>query len=464
MIPRSLEAYELLHNSTPVFAKAERAGLRVDIDYCHRMQAHLGRQIERLDAQFLESNVGTTGLATFGRTLNLNSDEQLATILFEKLHHKPTEETNSGKPSVRAEALEALTSEVPELEFLLRRRKLAKAKDTYLVNFISAAVDGVMHPFFKLDNVVTYRSSSSQPNFQNIPNRDPEIRRICRRAIVPKLGRKLCSVDFSGIEVNTATCYHKDSTMIKYLEDGYDMHRDMAGEIYLIDRSTMALIEALDKQNGTKYYKNIRNSGKSDFVFPEFYGDWYKSCAWNLWFAAKKNTHIMPGGGTVHDHLVSKGLDTLEKFTAHMKRVEDNFWNRRFAEYTAWKEAWWKSYQTKGYIDTLTGFRCSGVMRRNEVINYPIQGSAFHLTLASMIDLDDFFVERQLKTEIVGQIHDELVLDLEPAEEGEVLATLRDIMTCRLREKWSWLIVPISVEISLTGVDESWYDKKEIKM
>jgi DNA polymerase-1 len=471
MTPYTLEAYELMHRSSLVLAKAERAGIHVDIDYCHRMQRHLGRQIERLDAQLADSEIGRVGRATYGRTLNLNSDDQLATILFDKMKFIPTERTEpsktypEGKPSCRAEALEALTSDVPELDYLLRRRKLAKAKDTYLANFVSAAVDGVMHPFFRLDNVVTFRSSSSMPNFQNIPNRDPEIRQICRRAIKPKKGRKLVSIDFSGVEVRVANCYHKDPTMTKYnTNPESDMHRDMAMEIYLIDKHLMDLTLALDKQNGTKYYKAIRNSGKSDFVFPEFYGDWYKTCAWALWFSAKKDTHMLPGGVRLIDHLASKKIECLEDFERHMKRVENHFWNKRFPQYTKWKDDWWSEYQKRGYIDTLTGFRCQGVMRRNEVINYPIQGSAFHLTLSSMIDIDDFIVENRFKSEIIGQIHDELIVDEEPGEEADLLGTIKEIMTTKLMEKYKWILVPIDVEIAITEIDQSWYDKKEIHL
>ena len=125
---------------------------------------------------------------------------------------------------------------IPELDNLLRIRKLKKVRDTYLEGFLREQVNGYIHPFFNLHLVRTYRSSSDHPNFQNIPKRDKEAMNIVRRAIFPRPGHQLLELDYSGLEVRIAACYHKDKTMLRYIGDPHsDMHGDMAKQIFIID-------------------------------------------------------------------------------------------------------------------------------------------------------------------------------------------------------------------------------------
>ncbi len=107
---------------------------------------------------------------------------------------------------------------------------------------------------------------------------------------------------------------------------------------------------------------------------------------------------------------------TFDKFTEHIKKIEDDFWNRRFKVYSRWKDKWWGSYQKNGYVSMYTGFRCSGIMRKNECINIPIQGSAFHCLLWSFIQVDKISREQNWKSRLIGQIHDAMVLDVHPDE------------------------------------------------
>lgn len=449
MKPITQRAYQLLHEGSLVFAEMERNGIHVDLEYCQSIQKHLTRQIDRLTKDLETSKIAEIGRSVYGKTPNFESDEQLAHILFEKMGIEPIRKTASGKPSVDAASLEALN--IPELTGLLRKRKLIKARDTYIHNFILESAYGYLHPFFHLHTVMTYRSSSSAPNFQNIPNRDPEIKALCRKAIIPRPGNKLCCIDFSGVEVRIAACYHKDPTMIAYIEDpSSDMHRDMAASIYLLNHDQVT--------------KPIRHSGKNEFVFPEFYGDWYKSCAANLFTSAHNDTHVLANGLRLTEHLTNRGIGTLPLFEDHLKKVEDHFWNVRFPVYTQWKEDWWKAYQRMGYFETLTGFVCQGVMRRNEAINYPVQGSAFHCTLFSLIEISRLLKKYNFKSKIVGQIHDEAVIDLYPPEEALILPMIKEIMTKQIRLAWRWINVPIDVEISLTPIDGSWVLKKEVKI
>lgn len=278
---------------------------------------------------------------------------------------------------------------------------------------------------------------------------------------MPRPGRRLACIDYSGVEVRIGTAYHKDPTMIIYNSDpNTDMHRDAAKEIYMLDDKMWDWIKDAAPQSA----KMIRHSGKNEFVFPEFYGDWYMSCSANLYRSAHNDTHVLPDGRKLVEHLADKKMPTLEAFQKHMKEVERAFWYDRFPVYTQWKEDWWNAYQKKGYFDTLTGFRCQGVMSRNDATNYPVQGSAFHCTLFSMIEIGEIIDEFNLESLLVGQIHDEVVIDLVESEYEFLLGEIKKIMTEKLRDHWTWINVPLDVEIDVTPIDGSWYKKETVEL
>lgn len=457
----SVDANKLMLDAALVFSKMEENGIRVDVDYCQKTTRHLERQIARIDKQLLDSDVYVQGRQAYGSKFNF-TDDQLRKVLFDVMGFTPVAYTDKEKtkPSMAAVHLQEL--KIPALEMRIRKKKLEKVKDTYLANFMKEAVDGIMHPFFDLHKVITFRSSSSAPNFQNIPNRDPEIQKLCRQALIARPGRRLCCIDFSGVEVRIGTAYHKDPMMIKYIEDPTtDMHRDMAKEIYLIDDELWDWIS----EDAPKSAKRIRHSGKNEFVFPEFYGDWYKSCAQNLWNSAHQETHVLPDGTPLFKYLAEDHkIKTLSQFEDHMESVEHAFWHDRFPVYNEWKDAWYAEYCKKGYFDTLTGFRCQGIMSKNDATNYPTQGSAFHCTLFSAIEVQKVIDENNLKSQLIGQIHDEVILDMDEDERPRLQREIKDIMTNRLREQWKWINVPIDVEIEITPINGSLYEKKEIEI
>jgi DNA polymerase I-like protein with 3'-5' exonuclease and polymerase domains len=142
--------------------------------------------------------------------------------------------------------------------------------------------------------------------------------------------------------------------------------------------------------------------------------------------------------------------------------VEKNFWNVRFPVYNKWKKRWWEKYLEKGYLDMLTGFRCSSPMSRNDAINYPVQGAAFHCLLWCMIELQKWLRKNNMRTLIVGQIHDSLVLDFYRKETKRVLEKAKQIMTELLPKYWDWICVPLEVEAELSPVGGSWHEKKGV--
>jgi DNA polymerase-1 len=459
--PQTKEAYRLFHDGTLALARAEQQGIRVNMEYCEKKSDQLSHKIQRLEEQFYRTEFFKEWNKTTRSRINIHSNVQLGNFLYKVKKFTPANTTATGKGGTDEESLSQLG--ISELNLLLEIRKLKKSRDTYLGSFIREAVEGYLHPSFNLHLVKTFRSSSDRPNFQNIPKRDEDTMRLIRKALYPRPGHQLMEVDYSGLEVRIAAAYHKDPTMLKYILDpSTDMHRDMAEQIFLMDD--------FDKSDPT--HKTLRSAAKNGFVFPQFYGDYFKNCAINLacrWGKLpegrwKAGQGIDFNGGKLADHFIGKGIRSIDKFTDHLREIESDFWNNRFPVYQEWKEKWWKEYQKKGYVDMYTGFRCSGEMGRNDAINYPVQGAAFHCLLWSFIRLDAIMQRKGWKTRLIGQIHDAIVLDVHPDELHEVGLNIRLVTTGDLPRNWPWINVPLEIDADLGGVDESWADLKPYQL
>jgi DNA polymerase-1 len=351
----------------------------------------------------------------------------------------------------------------PAIKHLVGAAKLSTVRNTYLKGMLRDSVDGWIHPNYNLHLVQTFRSSSDHPNFQNIPKRDKEQRDLVRSVVFPRLGHQFLCSDFSGVEVRIAVCYHKDPNMLRYIKDPTtDMHKDMAVQLFKLDD--------LDKKNSGD--KHLRQAAKNGFVFPQFYGDYYGNNAVILMEYAK-TCPALSNGGTILEWMAEQklvklnrdgGVVNYDRFIQHVKDVEHDFWYKRFKVYQAWKEEFYARYQRDGYLDLLTGFRCSGVMRKNEVINYPVQGAAFHCLLWSFIELSSKLKDLQYDSRLVGQIHDDMIVDAHPDELNDVAKLMEHITCKRLPEHWDWIIVPIEIETSKSEVDAPWGSTKEFKL
>ena len=460
--PNTEQAYKLLHKGTLALARAERQGMRIDMEYCEQQHSELSKRIEELENDFRGSPLYKKWEKSTAKRPNIHSNSQLAEFLYGHAGYKPTNLTASGKGSTDEKSLESL--DIKEINGLLYSRKLKKIRDTYLGGFMREQVNGFMHPVFNLHTVRTFRSSSNNPNFQNIPKRNKEAMKICRRAIYPREGHQLMEVDFGSLEVRIAACYHEDPTMLTYIQDkSTDMHGDMAEQIFIIKNFDKNIPE----------YGLLRSATKNGFVFPQFYGDYYKNCAMSMageWGGLnngkwKKGQGIaMPDGLTLSDHLISKGIKSMDDFIEHVRVIEKDFWGKRFPVYAQWKEKWWEAYQKKGSITMHTGFTCRGLMQKNDAINYPVQGAAFHCLLWCFIRLDEIMRERKWKTRLIGQIHDAIVLDIYPPELEEVKKTMTKVLTKELPEYYTWINVPLEVDADLGPVDASWNELEKCKL
>jgi len=461
MIPATEGGYALLHEGVQAFADIESNGICIDVPYLNRTIKKTERRITRLERQLHSSKVFKVWKRMFGNKTNLSSGEQLGKVLFDEIGHKSPGLTKSGQHKTDEESLAKVKD--PFVADYLNLIKLRGVLSKNLRGLLSEVTDGKIHSFFNLHTARTYRSSSERPNFQNQPIRDPDIGRLVRSCFIPRRGRKLVEADYSGIEVRVAACYHKDPRMIEYIVDTTkDMHRDMAMECYLLQESDVN--------------KSIRYCGKNMFVFPQFYGSWWRDCSLHLWEAIHKMNLKTASGVPLLDHLRSKGIKKLGQvavgedpvkgtFAHHIMQVERHFWNVRFKQYSQWKKDWWQQYLDLGYLHTLTGFVCSGFMRKNEVINYPIQGSAFHCLLWSLIRIVRYELKRRkMKSLVIGQIHDSILGDVVPEEEAEFVHLVHHVMTVELPKVWRWLCVPLEIEVDVSPVDCSWAEKEEVSI
>lgn len=453
-------AARLLHEGSLALSTVEATGITIDTEYLEKKIKSTEKQIETYTERLQRSKVYKIWEAEYGNETNLNSTRQLGHVLFTKLGYTPAATTATGKPKTDVSSLEGVDS--PFVKNYLTIKKKKKALSTNLKGILRE-VDpkGLLHAVFNLHLADTYRSSSDSPNFQNIPVRNPAISKLVRSAFVARPGRRLVEVDYSGIEVRVAACYHKDPNMLAYIKDPTkDMHRDMASECFMVPNDQVS--------------KLVRYCGKNMFVFPQFYGSMYTDCAKALWEACEQ-LKLAVDEVPMRKWLKSKGIsrlgDTDPKaitkngtFVAHIKKVEENFWGKRFPVYAKWKQTWWEQYLDKLEFTTLTNFKCSGFMRRNQVINFPVQGSAFHCLLWSLIELRKTLRSLKMKSKIVGQIHDSIVADVPEEEFEEYIALAHEVMTQRITLAWSWIIVPLEIEVEATPVGGTWYDKTPIDL
>lgn len=469
-IPYSEEAYQLLHDGTRALALVERNGIKVDVTYLDNAIKRTNGEIAEKDRALKQSKVAKVWLNHYRTKTNYNSGVQLGKVLFDLMGYASPGMTKGGKNHKTDEdALE--TVDHPFVKDYLQIRKMQKGVQ-FLVQIKRETCGRYLHPFFNLNIPRTYRSSSDSPNFQNLPVRDTWMKDLVRRCIIARKRRCIVEVDYGGIEVRVAYCYHLDPTMKTYLLDKTkDMHKDMAMECYKLSPKEMTG----DTDDLKKMVKNVRYCGKNMFVFPQFYGSWWKDCAAALW-KAMSTMHLTTGQGVpLREHLASKGItelgDELRKkddytpvkgtFEYHIHSIEKPFWEDRFPVYAQWKKDWYSDYLDKGWFISKTGFISQGYMAKNEVINYPVQGSAFHCLLWSLIKLVNGRLKKAgMRALIVGQIHDSIIGDVPEEEVPDYLRLVHQTTITDLQEAWGWITIPMEIEAEVGPVGGSWVDKK----
>ena len=425
------QGIDFFHESTEWLAWAQQNGIRIDVEALEKAKKQINHRLECIEERIKACDE----LKRWDRPepFNFASGPQLSHLLFDILRVKVNSKTRSGAPSTDEEALEEI--DLPIVKEILEYRRWSKAGDTYLGQFEREMVDGMLHPHFGIGNVDTYRSSSNDPNFQNIPKRDEQIKKIIRSLIRPSPGNRIVEYDFKSTEVMVAACYNHDPSLIRYLEDKTtDMHRDTAHDLFFLSLKDIS--------------KEERQLAKNGYVFPSFYGSFYEGTAPDLW--KRMNDKIK-------ESLRANGIKTYSQFEKHVHAVDDLFWNERFPVYTKWKKDTFYEYEKRGFIELFTGFRCLGPMKRTEVINYRIQGSAFHLLLWTFNHVSNDTKDLP-RSRIIGQIHDSIVVDVHPDDEPLFDRLVFEYGTQKVKNEWKWLVVPLEIEKERSEIDGNWAD------
>src|SRR5574343_732506 len=389
-----------------VIWQIERNGILVDADVLSKQRHEMGQKIMALETQAYE-------LA--GQPFNLASPKQLGEILFAKLGLPVKKKTASGAPSTDEEVLSELALDYPLPKLLLEHRSLAKLKGTYtdkLPRMINPAT-GRVHTHYSQASVVTGRLASSEPNLQNIPVRTEEGRRI-RTAFVAPAGYRIVSADYSQIELRIMAHLSGDERLLQAFAQGEDVHRATAAEIF----GVTPLEVSPDQRRVAKSINFGLIYGMSAFGLARQLG--------------------------------------LERSAAQ------TYIDRYFARYPGvarYMEEARETARQKGYVETAFGrrlwfpeIRSSQAMRRQgaerAAINAPMQGTAADLIKMAMVAVQNWLDKSALRSKLVLQVHDELLLEVPDGELMDVRTHLPKLLS-----KAAELRVPLVVEV---GVGPNW--------
>jgi DNA polymerase-1 len=390
----------------PVLSKVERNGAIVSANLLHKQTQELGDRLKEIEQQAYD-------LA--GEEFNLASPKQLGHILFEKLNIPVLKKTAKGAPSTKEEVLQELALDYPLPKILLEHRTLSKLKSTYtdkLPTMINPST-GRIHTSYHQAVTATGRLSSSDPNLQNIPIRTAEGRRV-RQAFIAPQGWKIVAADYSQIELRIMAHLSGDKGLTEAFAQGLDVHKATAAEVFGVE------LDAVSTEQ--------RRSAKA-INFGLIYG--------MSAFGLGRQLHI---GRNQAQEYIDLYFERYPGVQAYMDNIRS-------------------SAAENGFVETLYGRRLylpeinsSNGMRRQAAertaINAPMQGTAADIIKLAMIDVDNWLSDEKLQSQMIMQVHDELVLEVPENELDKVIAGLRSRMAGAVE-----LDVPLLVDV---GVGDNW--------
>lgn len=392
-----------------VLASMQLIGFTLDSDELRRFGEMLSEKLSQLESSIY---------SMAGEEFNINSPKQLGVILFERLQLPGGKRTKSGY-STRAEVLEKLKDKHPIVNEILSYRTYMKLKSTYC-DGLGALVDPKTHRIHSLFNqtaTVTGRISSSEPNMQNIPTRT-ELGRELRKMFVAKEGCVLVDADYSQIELRVLAHVSQDETMIEAFRNGADIHAVTASRILNIP------INELTKEQ--------RSSAKA-INFGIVYGMGEYTLSQDLGISFKQAKKYMDDYFTKY-HGVREYMDSI-KASAHENGYVKTIMNRI------------------RYIPELKSANASiRSFGERAAMNTPIQGSAADIIKLAMVKVYNKLKSEGMKSRLILQVHDELIVEATLDEAEKVRELLRYEMENAVK-----LDVPLTVDLS-SG--KSWYDAK----
>ncbi len=395
-------AYDEAENPlVPVLADMEDAGVRIDTAALARYSGVLAKELAALVSRI-------HGLA--GGPFNIDSPQQLGRVLFERLGLPAAAKTSTGHWSTAEDVLQGLASAHPIVPAILDYRAVSKLKSTY-VDKLPACIDprdGRVHTTFQQALTETGRLSSDNPNLQNIPIRTDRGKPIRAAFVAADADHRLVSADYSQIELRMMAALSGDETMIDAFRHDADIHAATAARVYGIDE------------------KDVTREQRSHCKQVSF-GIIYGISAFGL--AQRLGIARHQADGLIKAY--------FEMFPGV----------RRFMDETI------ERARRDGFVSTLLGRRrpLRDITSRNatvraaaerNAVNTPVQGSAADLVKLAMVRVHAALHERNLRSRLVLQIHDELLLDCPAAEVAEVSALVKDAMENALP-----LAVPLKVDV-----------------
>ncbi|MDR0529882.1 MAG: DNA polymerase I [Zoogloeaceae bacterium] len=364
----------------------ERAGVLLDSDLLAAQSRELGEKIRALESE---------AYALAGETFNLSSPKQLAAILFEKQGLPTGKKTSGGAYSTDEDVLSDLALDYPLPKRILAWRELSKLKSTYADKLprMARPDTGRIHTCYSQTTAITGRLASSDPNLQNIPARSEEGRKI-RAAFIAPPGHTLLSADYSQIELRIMAHLSEDERLLAAFADGADVHRATAAEIFGIPAAKISDAER-------RVAKTIN------------FGLIYGMSAFGL----ARNLHMARADAARY---IERYFSRYPGVARHMEKTRD--------------EA-----RREGCVRTLFGRRlalpdiASPQHSRRQAaeraaINAPMQGSAADLVKLAMLAVADWLKQEKLRSRLILQVHDELILEVPEAEREIVRARLPELM------------------------------------
>ena len=446
-----LATYDLFLQGSVALTQMKHNGVRIDVDYLDKAISDTAEKAAEIEDRLKNHKIYTLLVKRYGKSINLDSTQQIGEVLFDdmKIPYKG-EKTKTGKYKVDEHVLGNINH--PWVKDYLYRKKLNNARNTFLSRIRRESIDGFLHVGNSLNTARTYRSSSE---FHNFPSRESEFAETVRTGFIPREGGHIVECDFSAHEFRIAACFWKDPAMLEYATDpSKDIHRDQAADVYMAPTGWIT--------------KELRYYGKNKNVFPTLYGSWYGSMAPALW----EGRHLkFTNGIKVGDHLRSKGIKKLGEceydqepkkgtYEKHVQECEQRFM-KRFPIFAKGKDDFYWDYRQNCTFQMMTGFVVRGVHARNKIMNYPVQGPAFHCLLWCLIRLQKELRKRKMRTLLVMQIHDCLIADVPEDELQEYLHLVKTIVTVDLRKSWDWIIIPLEIEAEVSPLNGNWFQKAE---
>lgn len=455
---------ELFTQTQVAFANCEANGIKIDVPYLKQAIVDTKQQLLEIEHRIKATEVWKRWFEIYGSNASFTVRQQLARVLFRNIPNAHPKNmgydcvtfTETGQPQISEGSLERMPNLGEFAKDYALWMSLTKMLTTNLKG-IEACLDpnGFIHPSFSLFSVVSYRTSSSGINFQNIPNHDPILGGIVRKCFIPRApDRHFVELDYSGAEVRANASINRDPTLMDSINHGLDFHKSIAAMAYKLPESEIT--------------KPLRQSVKGPYTFAAFYGSYWKGIAEGLWDAIEYGDLTLKDGKPLKQHLAEQGITELgdsehpapNSYYAHIIKTDEWFWKEKFKVYGQWKDRAWREYLKNGYVDTPDGFRCGGVFSKNLITNIPAQCSASHCLLWSFVQLEKTLREKGFKALICGQIHDSIVLDIPHDELDDVLMLANDIMTQQLPQVFKWLAVPMEIEADVAPMGKSWFEKQ----